>query len=141
MKTPKLTKQKIAMAFAVAVIADAIQFPITAATATGVLTVPAEGADFALDCVVMVITSALLGFHWLFLPSLVFKMIPGFDLLPTWTGCVAYVVWRRRKDQAEPLIVDVQEVLPPLLRDAQATEESLSPEKMLSDVQSQTPEK
>lgn len=140
MKTPKLTKQKIALAFAVAVIADAIQFPITAATATGVLAVPAEGADFALDCVVMLITSALLGFHWLFLPSLVFKMIPGFDLLPTWTGCVAYVVWSRRKNQAEPSIVDAQEVLPPLLRDTQATEESPSPEKMLSDVQSQSPE-
>lgn len=141
MKTPKLTKQKIALAFAVAVIADAIQFPITAATATGVLAVPAEGADFALDCVVMIITSALLGFHWLFLPSLVFEMIPGFDLLPTWTGCVAYVVWRRRKNQSEPVIMDAQEVLPPLLRDAQAAGESRRPEKMLSDVQNQTPEK
>jgi len=141
MKTPKLTKQKIALAFAVAVIADAIQFPITAATATGVLAVPAEGADFALDCVVMVITSALLGFHWLFLPSLVFKIIPGFDLLPTWTGCVAYVVWRRRKNETAQPIVDVVEVLPLLLRDVQTTQESRSPEKMLSDVQSQTPEK
>ncbi|HEV2452860.1 MAG TPA: hypothetical protein VGY98_01275 [Verrucomicrobiae bacterium] len=141
MKTPKLTKQKIALAFTVAVIADAIQFPMTAATATGVLAVPAEGTDFALDCVVMVITSTLLGFHWLFLPSFVFEIIPGFDLFPTWTGCVAYVVWRRRKNQSEPLIVDAQEVLPPLLRDAQASEDSHSPEKMLSDVQSQTPEK
>jgi len=141
MKTPKLTKQKIALAFAVAIIADSIQFPITAATATGVLSVPAEGAEFALDCVVMVITSSLLGFHWLFLPSLVFEMIPGFDLLPTWTGCVAYVVWRRRKNQAEPSIVDAQEVLPPLLSDAQAAGESRNPERMLSDVQSQAPEK
>jgi hypothetical protein len=141
MKTPKLTKQKIALAFTVAVIADAIQFPITAATATGVFAVPSEGADFALDCVVMVITSALLGFHWLFLPSLVFEAIPGFDLLPTWTGCVAYVVWRRRKDQSGPIIMDAQEVLPPLLRDAQPAEEFRSPEKLLSNVQSQTPEK
>ena len=133
MKTPKLTKQKIALAFTVAVIADSIQFPITAATATGALAVPAEGADFALDCVVMVITSALLGFHWLFLPSLVFEMVPGFDLLPTWTGCVAYVVWRRKKEQAA-VVVDVQEVLPPLLPDAKAGEEFRRPAKLLAPI-------
>lgn len=132
MKTPKLTKQRIALAFAVAVAADAIQFPITAATATGVLAIPAEGADVALDCVVMVITSALLGFHWLFLPSLVFETVPGFDLLPTWTGCVAYVVWRRNKEQSPLTIVDVQEVLPPLLADATAGEQFRSHENLLS---------
>jgi len=67
-----------------------------------------------------VVTSSLLGFHWILLPSFVFEAIPGFDLFPTWTGCVAYVVWRRKKQQTAPPIVDVVEVRPPLLADAPA---------------------
>ena len=121
MQTSKLSKQRIAAAFAVAVIADAIQFPITAATMTGVLAVPGEGADLLVDSVMTVVTSSLLGFHWILLPSFVFEAIPGFDLFPTWTGCVAYVVWRRKK-QAAPPVVDVVEVLPPLLPDPRSTE-------------------
>ena len=120
MHTQKLSKQRIAAAFAAAVIADAIQFPITAATMTGVLAVPGEGADLLVDSVMTVVTSSLLGFHWILLPSFVFEAIPGFDLFPTWTGCVAYVVWRRKKQQAAPPIVDVVEVRPPLLADAPA---------------------
>ena len=102
------------LAFAIAGIADVLQFPITAATATGVLSIPGEAVDFVLDCVVMVATSLLLGFHWVLLPSLVLEAIPGPDLLPTWTACVAYVVWRRKKQQAQPPpmgpVIDVESV-------------------------------
>lgn len=120
MHTSKLSKQRIAAAFAVAVIADAIQFPITAATMTGVLAVPGEGADLLIDSIMTVVTSSLLGFHWILLPSFVFEAIPGFDLFPTWTGCVAYVVWRRKKQAALP-VVEVVEVLPPLLPNPKST--------------------
>lgn len=122
MNTPKLTKQKIALALTLAVIADAIQFPITAATMTGVLAIPGEGADVLVDSIMTVATCSLLGFHWILLPSFVFEAIPGFDLFPTWTGCVAYVVWRRKKQQAAPPIVDVVEVSPPLLADTTTPE-------------------
>jgi hypothetical protein len=121
MHTSKLTKQRIAAAFTVAVIADVIQFPITAATMTGVLAVPGEGADLLIDSIMTVVTSSLLGFHWILLPSFVFEAIPGFDLFPTWTGCVAYVVWRRNKQAARP-VVGVVEVLPPLLPNPSSTE-------------------
>jgi hypothetical protein len=114
MDKPKLTQNRIILAFAIAVIADLVQFPITAVTATGLLSVQGELADFLVDCVVMVATTMLLGFHWVLLPSLFLEAIPGVDLLPTWTACVAYVVWRRRKEQAQPPplcpIVDVQDV-------------------------------
>jgi hypothetical protein len=57
----------------------------------------------------------LLGFHWVLLPSLFVEVIPGLDLFPTWTGCVAFLVWRRKKQQAQPPpfspVVDVQEVV------------------------------
>jgi hypothetical protein len=121
MSQSKLTKQKIALAFTAAVIADAIQFPITAATMTGVLAIPGEGADLMVDSIMTVVTSTLLGFHWILLPSFVFEAIPGFDLFPTWTGCVAYVVWRRKKEQATASVVDVVEVMPPLLPNPKPT--------------------
>lgn len=121
MHTPILSKQRIAAAFAAAIIADAIQFPITAATMTGVLAVPGESADLLVDSIMTLVTSSLLGFHWILLPSFVFEAIPGFDLFPTWTGCVAYVIWRRKKQQAMPPIVDVAQVHPPLLANAPTT--------------------
>jgi hypothetical protein len=114
MDKPKLTRNRVILAFAIAGIADLIQFPITAATATGLLSIPGEAADVLVDCVVMVATSMLLGFHWVLLPSFFLEAIPGPDLLPTWTACVAYVVWRRKKEQAQPPplrpVVDVEDV-------------------------------
>jgi hypothetical protein len=102
MNKPELTTVRIILAFAIAVIADMIQFPIAAVTATGILAVPAEIADFFIDCFVMVAASLLIGFHWVLLPSLFVELIPGLDLFPTWTGCVAFVVWQRKKKQAQP---------------------------------------
>jgi Ca2+/Na+ antiporter len=62
----------------------------------------------------------LLGFHWLFLPTFVVEVIPEIDMLPTWVGCVAYVVWQRKKEQEQPkkeqdnpwgdkIVIDIQE--------------------------------
>jgi hypothetical protein len=114
MDKPKLTKTRIILAFGIAIIADLIQLPITAVEATGMFSMPGELADLLVDCVVMAATTALLGFHWALLPTLVVEVIPGLDLLPTWTGCVAYVVWRRKKEQSRPPplrpVVEVQEV-------------------------------
>jgi hypothetical protein len=100
MSKPKLTRTRILLAFAASVIADVLQFPINAASATGIFAIPGEVADLALDTVVMIIMSALLGFHWSFLPSFILEAVPGLDLIPTWTGCVAFVAWRRRKAEA-----------------------------------------
>jgi len=102
MDKPQLTQKRITLAFAIAGVADLIQLPITAATITGVFSIPAELAVFLIDCAVMLATTRLLGFHWVLLPSLVLELIPGPDLLPTWTGSVAYVVWRRKKEAAQP---------------------------------------
>jgi hypothetical protein len=98
----ELSQRRIVAAFSVAVLADLIQFPVTAATASGIFTVPGEIGDFMVDCIAMVATSALIGFHWMLLPSLFIEVVPGLDLLPTWTGCVALVVRQRRKEQLPP---------------------------------------
>jgi len=111
---PLLTQSRIIVAFAIAVIADIIQFPITVGEATGFFSIPGELTDFLVDCVVMVATTKLLGFHWMFLPTLFVEVIPGLDLLPTWTACVAYVLWLRKKKQTQAQspnpVIDVREV-------------------------------
>ena len=112
MEKPELTQGRIIGAFAIAIIADLIQFPITAVEATGLFAIPGELADFVLDCFVMGATTVLLGFHWMLLTSLLVELVPGLDLIPTWTGCVAFVVWQRKRQQAQPTpfraAVDIQ---------------------------------
>ena len=114
MDKPLLTRRRIILAFAIAGIADVLQLPITAGEATGVFAIPGEVADFVVDCVVMIVTTRLLGFHWMLLPTLLLEIIPGVDLLPTWTGCVGYVVWLRKKKQMPPEaagpVIDIPEV-------------------------------
>jgi hypothetical protein len=136
MEKPVLTKERIKLAYAIAIIADLLEFPITAAEMT-ILGAPAgEGATCILDCIVMGAMTKLLGFHWAFVPSFLVETVPGLDLLPTWVGCVAFVVWQRKKEQGQPppihaAVVDVQEAEvisvspaarhtapPPLLADA-----------------------
>ena len=102
MDKPKLTQKRVILAFAIAGVADLVQFPITAAATTGLFSIPGELADFLVDCVVMIATTRLLGFHWVLLPSFLLEIIPGPDLLPTWTASVAYVIWRRKKERAQP---------------------------------------
>lgn len=135
MEKPVLTNERIKLAYAIAIIADVLEFPITGAEMT-ILGAPAgEAAASALDCIVMVAMTKLLGFHWAFVPSFLVEVVPGLDLLPTWVGCVAFVVWQRKKEQAQPApltaVIDVQDVTsvsdrptgrlaapPPLLADA-----------------------
>ena len=108
---PKLTRASVVLAFLIAVIADGLYFVVhyfvgwASGTWLGSQIVPqfasmSKGAEFAVDFVAMVLTIFLLGFHWALLPSLFVQFIPGIPRIPTWTACVAYVVWQRRKEQA-----------------------------------------
>ena len=87
----------VASAFAVAIIVDVLQLPVTLVTATGIGAIPGELADIALDVGAMIVISRLLGFHWVLIPTLFAKAVPGLDLIPTWTGAVAFLVWQRGK--------------------------------------------
>ncbi len=105
MAKPELTRRRIMAAFTVAVIADLLEIPITIAEngSLGALLIPAEAADVFVDCIVMAVMTKLLGFHWLFLPSFLVEVVPELDLLPTWVGCVAVVVWQRKKAAPPPI--------------------------------------
>jgi hypothetical protein len=99
LKTPELR-----LAWAIAIAADALQIFALPLFAEGALS-PADGV---LDLVVAVILTRLLGWHWAFLPTLAAEMVPGLDLVPTWTMAVFYVTQKMvPREKAEP------EILPP----------------------------
>jgi hypothetical protein len=90
-QTPILTRQRIWLAFAVAIIGDGIQLILAPAGWFGV--------DQVIDVITMLLATLLLGFHPLFLPTFLAEFIPGVDMVPTWTGCIAVVIALRRKQQ------------------------------------------
>lgn len=90
------------LAWSIAIAADALQiglFPLFAAGGV-------SPADSALDLIVAVALTKILGWHWAFLPSVMAELLPGFDLFPTWTAAVYFVTRQDVKD-GEP------EILPP----------------------------
>ena len=99
----KLTGLRIALAFLVGLTADGLQ----------ILLAPVPLAVQIIDLLAMILTTILLGFHPLFLPTFVVELIPVIDLLPTWTGCVALVVTLRRRQQAASAAPPRQTYLPP----------------------------
>jgi hypothetical protein len=104
MPKPPLTKDRIIAAYAIAGVADLLEFGITAAEnlSLGALVMPAEMVNVALDCVVLGAMTKLIGFHWLFLPSFMVELIPEVAVLPTWVGCVAVVVSKRKREVQTP---------------------------------------
>ena len=87
-----LRSDRVRLAYVAAVSTDALQLLL------GPLGWPF--ADEVLDVLAMIVTSRLLGFHPLLLPTFVLEFLPITDLLPTWTGCVALVVALRKRQQA-----------------------------------------
>jgi hypothetical protein len=78
---------RIRAARAIAMAADLLQIAVFPAFSEGAL----SPANDVLDVVVAAALSALLGWHWVFLPSLLSELIPMWDLVPTWTAAVWYV--------------------------------------------------
>ena len=93
-RVPTLTRLRIFLALAVAVIADALQFILLPFAWTF--------AESAVDVVAMVLTTWILGFHLLLLPTFVIELVPIADALPTWTACVVAVTALRKRAQNSP---------------------------------------
>jgi hypothetical protein len=89
---PTLTPSRVRLAYGCAVAADVLQMMF--GPLGWVL------ADQIIDVVAAFVSWRLLGFHPLLLPTFVVEFLPIVDMLPTWTGCVALVVARRKKQQA-----------------------------------------
>lgn len=120
MDEPYVRINRIKLAFAIAVIADLFEFPVTwfEHWEWEWVRLMGRAMGLVLDCCVMGIMVKILGFNWVFVPTFFVEVIPTLDLFPSWVGAVAYVVWQRKKSQQmaqgqtpalRPLI-DVQEV-------------------------------
>jgi len=91
-------------ALAIAILADALQivfFPMFVEGAFSPL-------DDLLDIAVAWMLIHLLGWHWAFLPSFVAKVVPGLDLVPTWTMAVLVATRKspRKQPKIEPPIIE-----------------------------------
>ena len=94
-RVPKLTRTRIVLALAVAVMADGLQWLF--GPFGWVL------GDQFIDVAAMLFLSGLVGFHWLLLPTFLLELVPVVDELPTWTACtVAVIALRRRREKSPP---------------------------------------
>jgi hypothetical protein len=91
LRVPRLTPLRMGLALLVAVGADTVQFCLAF---IGWIFI-----DQAIDAVAMVLTTWLLGFHILLLPTFVVELVPVLDELPTWTACVIAVIALRKREQ------------------------------------------
>ncbi len=89
MKSPfEMTGQgRVRTARLLAMAADALQIGVFPLFAPGA----ASPANDALDVAVAGAMTWLVGWHWAFLPSFVAELVPGLDLVPTWTAAVFFV--------------------------------------------------
>jgi len=90
-RVPRLAGWRIVLALIIAVIADGLQF----------LLGPFGWAfgDQAIDVMAMVLTSWVIGFHWLLLPTFALELVPVANEFPTWTACVIAVSVLRKRQQ------------------------------------------
>ena len=79
-----VTGRRVWAARGLAVLADLIQIGFAPLFLEGGLSV----FDAALDLLMAAILTRLVGWHWAFLPGFLAVLVPGFDLVPSWTLAV-----------------------------------------------------
>jgi hypothetical protein len=79
-----LSPRQIWAARAIAFAADCLEIAIFPAFAEGFL----SPANDALDVLVALLLTAIVGWHWAFLPTFLAEMVPMVSLVPTWTAAV-----------------------------------------------------
>ncbi len=103
------------LAWMIAIIADTLQIVAAPFFAEGGI----SPLDTGLDVIVAVALTRLLGWHWAFLPTFATELVPGLDLIPTWTAAVFFVtrgqISASERDKIEHRTVqeDGSEILPP----------------------------
>jgi len=106
-----IKKPEHRLAWMIAVIADTLQIAALPFFAEGGI----SPLDTGLDLVVAFMLTRLLGWHWAFLPTFAAELVPGLDLIPTWTAAVFFVTAKQiASDEQGPLQQpDGSEILPP----------------------------
>ena len=90
---PRPPSTRLRNARIIAIAADVLQLVFFPAFAGGFL----SPLNNALDVVVAVIMVRLVGWHFAFLPTFVAELIPGVDLIPTWTAAVWFATRGARR--------------------------------------------
>jgi hypothetical protein len=80
------------LALIIAIVADALQFAILPLLP---FVLPSL-VDDAIDVIVAIVLIWLLGWHLAFLPTFAAELVPGVDLLPTWTAAVWFVTRKKK---------------------------------------------
>jgi hypothetical protein len=86
-KAGRMAPQRVKAARWIAAAADFLQIVAFPFFAPGL----ASPWNDALDGLVALAMIALVGWHWSFLPSFLAELVPGLDLVPTWTAAVFFV--------------------------------------------------
>ena len=85
-------RRRVAIARAVAFGADLLQLVALPLFLPGAL----SPWDDVLDVLIGLVLVRLIGWHWAFLPAFVGELIPGLDLVPTWTAAVLFATRAER---------------------------------------------
>ena len=86
-------------AWIVAIVTDLVQWVLWPLFTVGGAVTP---FDDIVDVIVAVILIRLLGWHWAFLPAFVAEIIPGMNLVPTWTAAVFLATRRPKRELPGP---------------------------------------
>lgn len=81
-----MTPIRVKAARSIAVAADFLQIIVFPAFIPGFV----SPWNDVLDGLVAVAMLLLVGWHWAFLPSFLAELVPGLDLVPTWTAAVFF---------------------------------------------------
>ena len=92
MMKKNVRRSTLVLAFAIAICADAIEMGLMPFFSEGF----ASPVDDFLDAVVCALLTLIMGWHFAFMPSFLFKLIPMVDLAPTWTIAVLIASRSRR---------------------------------------------
>ncbi len=106
---------RIKIARFIAVGADVLQLGLFPLFAPGFI----SPVDDALDVIVCVALTYLLGWHYGFLPSFIVKVVPFADLVPTWTIAVFLATSQKQRAQqlgATEVYVNPPSPLPPKMQ-------------------------
>lgn len=76
-----MTRRRVLAARVLAVVADGLQLGLLPLFVGGAL----SPVNDVLDVIVAGAMIALVGWHWAFLPTFLAELVPGLDLVPTWT--------------------------------------------------------
>src|SRR5258706_9090751 len=104
-----MTTRRIWIARGFAVTADVIQIALAPLFFEGGLSV----FDALLDVAMAGILTRLVGWHWAFLPAFFAEIVPGVDLVPSWTLAVFLATRRRTAPEVsrrDERVIDVERV-------------------------------